>query len=81
MHKMNINEETEKKLSKMTSSSNLRKGSVWRDKLFEMINQEFKAQGREYQVLPNFRVCCRVLGGSKVRHFGHVCAVSALSNK
>ena len=38
----------------MTSSSNPRQESVWIDKRFEMINQEFKAQGRQYQVLPNF---------------------------
>ena len=44
-----------------------------------MINQEFKAQGRIYQVLPNFGVCCRELGGSKLRDFAHACAVSALS--
>ena len=32
---------TGQKLRKMTSSTNLRSGSVWTDKLFEMINQEF----------------------------------------
>ena len=36
------------------------------DKLFETINQEFKAQGTKYQVLPNFGICCRELGGIKV---------------
>ena len=44
-----------------------------------MINQEFKGQGTKYQVLPNFGICCRELGGSKLRVFAHVCAVSALS--
>ena len=44
-----------------------------------MINQEFKAKGTTYQALPNFRICCRELGGSKLRVFAHACAVSALS--
>ena len=39
------------------------------DKLFEMINQEFKAQGTKYQVLPNFGTCCRELGELKVTSF------------
>ena len=56
---------TEQNLRKMTSSSNLRKGSVWIDKLFETINQELKAQGTKYQVLPNFGTCCRELGALK----------------
>ena len=56
----------------MTSSSNLREGSVWIwiDKLFEMINQEFKVQGTKYQVLSNFGICCRELGGLEVTSFG-----------
>ena len=49
------------------------------DKLYEMINQEFKAQGRNRQVLPNFRICCRELEGSKLKIFTHARAVSALS--
>ena len=53
----------------MTSSSNLRQGSVWKDKLFEMTNQEFKAQGTKYQVLPNFGICCRELRELKVANF------------
>ena len=57
---------TERKLRKMTSSSNLRYGSVRIDKLPEMINQEFKAQGTKYQVLPNFGICHRELGEIKV---------------
>ena len=57
----------------MTSSSNLRQGSIWTDKLFEMINQEFKTQRTKFQVLPNFGVCCRELGGSKLRVFVHAC--------
>ena len=46
-----------------------------------MINQEFKALERKYQALPNFGICCRKLGGSKLRVFVHACAVSALSSK
>ena len=42
---------------------------MWRDKLFEMINQEFKARGRKYQVLTKFGICCRELGGLKVASF------------
>ena len=34
---------------------------------FEMINQEFKAQGTKYQVLPNFGISCRELGVLKVK--------------
>ena len=34
-----------------------------------MINQEFKAQGTKYQVLPNFGICCRKLGELKVLSF------------
>ena len=26
--------------------------------LFEMKNQEFEVQGRKYQMLPNFGICC-----------------------
>ena len=37
--------------------------------LFETINQEFKAQGTKYQVLLNFRICCRELGGLRVTSF------------
>ena len=37
--------------------------------LFEMISQEFKVQGTKYQVLPNFGICCRELGGLKVMSF------------
>ena len=62
-------ETTEQKLRKTTSSSDLRYGSVWIDKLFEMINQEFKAQGTKYQVLTNFGFCCRELAGFKVTSF------------
>ena len=36
------------------------------DKLFEMINQEFKAQRTKYQVLPNFAICRRELRVLKV---------------
>ena len=45
--------------------------------LFEMINQEFKAQGRNYQMLHSFWVFCKELWGLKV--FAHVCIISALS--
>ena len=34
-----------------------------------MINQEFKAQERNYQVLPKFRICCWELGGLKLGVF------------
>ena len=34
-----------------------------------MINQEFKAKGTKYHVLPNFGICCRELGGLKVVSF------------
>ena len=44
-----------------------------------MINQEFKALGRKYGVLPDFGICCKELGGAKLRVFAHACAVSALS--
>ena len=67
----------------MTSSNNLREGRLWIDKLFEMINQEFKAQGTKYQVFPNFGTYCREQGNSKKRVFANVfvraCTVSALS--
>ena len=36
------------------------------DKLFETINEEFKAQGPNLQVLPNFGICCRELARLKV---------------
>ena len=39
------------------------------DKLFETVNQEFKAQGTKYQVLLNFGICCRELVGLKVTIF------------
>ena len=32
-----------------------------------MRNQEFKAQGRKYQVLSNFGVCCMELGGGRLK--------------
>ena len=34
-----------------------------------MINQDFKAQGTKYQVLPNLGICCRELAGLKVTSF------------
>ena len=34
-----------------------------------MINQEFKAQGTKYQVLPHFVICCRELGLKVTRFF------------
>ena len=42
------------------------------DKLFEMVNQEFKAQWRKCQVLLDFGICCRELGDSKLQFFVHV---------
>ena len=53
--------------------------SVWKGKLFEMMEQEFKAKGTKYQALPNFGICFRELGGLKVTSFAHARAVSALS--
>ena len=44
-----------------------------------MINQEFKAQSRIYQVLPDFWICCKELGELKVASFAHACAASAPS--
>ena len=32
-----------------------------------MVNQEFEAIGRKNQMLPNLGICCRELGGSKLR--------------
>ena len=72
---------TEQKLCKMTSSSNLRYENAWLDKLSEITNQEFKTQGTKYQVLQNFGICCRELGGSKLRVFAHAFAISALSSR
>ena len=46
-------------------------------KLYEMINQELKADGRKYQVLPNFGICYEEL--SKLRILVHANAVSTLS--
>ena len=43
-----------------------------------MINQEFKALRRKYQVLPNFGICCRELRGSELGVFAHASTVSAL---
>ena len=40
------------------------------DKLFEMQNQEFKLQGRKFQVLSNFGICCGELRGLRVTSFG-----------
>ena len=39
------------------------------DNLFQIKNQEFKAQGTKYQVLLNFGICCRELRGPKVTSF------------
>ena len=39
------------------------------NKLFQMTNQEFKALGRKYQVLPNFGICSKELGRFKVTSF------------
>ena len=60
---------TKQKLRKMTSSNDLRQGSVLTDKLFEMINQEVKVLGRKYLVLPSFGICCREPMGLKVTSF------------
>ena len=60
---------TEHKVRKMTSSSNLRCESVWVDKIFEMINQAFKAQGTKYQMSLNFGIRCSELQGLNVTSF------------
>ena len=44
-----------------------------------MINEEFKAQGTKYQVLLDFGICCRELGGLKLLFGEHACADSAQS--
>ena len=46
-----------------------------------MLNQGLKDKGTKYQVLPNFGMCCRELGGSKLRVFAHACAVSDLAEQ
>ena len=46
-----------------------------------MINQEFKAMGRKFQVLPNFGICCRELGGLKIRVLRMRAQLSALSSR
>ena len=38
-------------------------------KLFDMLNQEFEAQGTKYKVLPNFGICSRERGDLKVTSF------------
>ena len=47
-------------------------GSISTDKLFEMMNQEFKTLGRKYGVLPNFGICCRELGGAQSYAFWRI---------
>ena len=54
----------ELKLRKKASPRNLTSESILTQKLLEIINQGFKAQGRKYQVLPNLGTCRRELGGS-----------------
>ena len=43
-----------------------------------MINQEFKAQGTKYQVLPNFAICCMELKVLRVANF-RACVLSFCS--
>ena len=43
-----------------------------------MINQELKALGRKYQMLPNFGSVAKGQGGSKLQVFAPVCEVFAL---
>ncbi len=43
-----------------------------------MMSQELKAEGRKYQVLPNFEICCWDLGGLKVKNFHKCTAVPAV---
>ena len=76
---------TEQKSRKMTSSTNLRKGSAAIDKLCEMIKQDFKTFSKRPKE-QNIK-CCQIFGsvagsvggGSKLRLFGHACAVYAPS--
>ena len=42
------------------------------NKLLGMINQEFKALGRKYEVLPNFGIICRELEGPQSYEFWHM---------
>ena len=44
------------------------------DKLLEVINSEFKAQGANYQVLSNFGICCKELRGLEATIFSRMCA-------
>ena len=74
-------EPREQRLRKMTSSTDLRRGSVSIKKVSEMINREFKALGRKYAVLLNFWTCCRELRGAKLLVFAHAYAFSALSEE
>ena len=64
---------TEQKSRQMTSFSTVIQGSVLIGKLFEMMNQEFEAQGRKYQLLPNFGISCTEQRGLKVTSFAHAC--------
>ena len=43
-----------------------------------MINQEFKLQVEICQVLPNFRICCRELGGGGTLFGACVCNVCSV---
>ena len=45
---------------------------------FEMINQDFKAQGRKCKMLADILDLLQGARGSKFRIFPHACAVSAL---
>ena len=49
-------------------------------KLFEMINQEFKAQRKKILIKYCFGICCRELGGSMLGVFAQAYAVSNLLN-
>ena len=53
----------------MKSSSNLRQGSVWIDKLFETINQEFTAQGRKISRVVEF---WNLLQGAQSQEFSRM---------
>ena len=48
------------------SCSKSKEQKVRKMKSFEITNQEFRAQGRKYQVLLNFTICCRKLAGTKL---------------
>lgn len=49
----------------MTLSSHLMQGSVWVHKLFQMANQEWKAEGSKYQMWPDFWIILKGARGAQ----------------